>query len=403
MLSIGAFNALLKTLEEPPEHVLFILATTEQHKLPATIVSRCQRFDFRRIGVEQLVARLEYIAERESISLEHNAAIMLAKQSQGGMRDAINLLELCAGGGHAVTSERVSEILGITGIENAARVARAVKGGDLATLFAAISDVAASSKDIAVFWQELISFWRDMLVALSIKDAAHYLDLTAPDAELLRECAALFKPSELVYHSTLLDEALISMTRLPQIKRNLAELTLVRMSSPALSVSPEAVTARLTSLEDKLALLSATPRITPTAASVTAFDSTSEMPMPNADARDDSENGALDEESATQPKRDAWRRVPDKSELLEKISSLDPMLRGFAANGELYVSPDRHRAILRVPDHFSEGVLSRAESLQTLSAALVIIGCTEPDVAIRVECADTHSDELLPMDEIEEL
>ena len=404
MLSIGAFNALLKTLEEPPEHVLFILATTEQHKLPATIISRCQRFDFRRIGVDKLVERLEYISEHENITLEHDAAIMLAKQAQGGMRDAINLLELCAGGGHDVTSERVGDILGITGAENAARVARAVKNGDLAALFTAVSDVVSSSKDISVFWQELISFWRDMLVALSIKDAAQYLDLTAPEAELLRECAAMFKPSELIYHSTLLDEALVSMSRLPQVKRNLAEMTLVRMTSPALSTSPEAMAARLTALEDKVKLLSVAPRVQ--RESVQSSDDDFKMPSPQETKSSEQVTTKKNDDHikpAPAVKRDTWKRVTDKSELIEKISSLDPMLRGFASKGEFYVSPDRHRVILRVPDRFSEGVLARTESLETLSAALVITGSSEADVVIKVECADNISDEGQLIDEIEEL
>lgn len=103
MLSVGAFNALLKTLEEPPEHAVFILATTEFHKLPATIISRCQRFDFRRIDSDVIAARLLYIAGQENISLTPDAAKVIAKQSFGGMRDAISLFELCSAGGCDVT------------------------------------------------------------------------------------------------------------------------------------------------------------------------------------------------------------------------------------------------------------------------------------------------------------
>ncbi|MBQ4605616.1 MAG: DNA polymerase III subunit gamma/tau [Clostridia bacterium] len=132
MLSQSAFNALLKTLEEPPAHVIFILATTELHKLPATIISRCQRFDFRRIAVDTIAARLQYIAEAEHMTLDEVAAKMLAKQAQGGMRDAISLFELCGGGGQAVTPERVSEVLGLTGIETVYKTAVAVARGDVA-------------------------------------------------------------------------------------------------------------------------------------------------------------------------------------------------------------------------------------------------------------------------------
>ena len=116
MLSVSAFNALLKTLEEPPAHVIFILATTELQKLPATVISRCQRFDFRRIGTQVLTSRLKFIAKEENIGLDDDAALIIARFAQGGMRDAISLFELCAAGGR-VTAERVYEAVGIGGRE----------------------------------------------------------------------------------------------------------------------------------------------------------------------------------------------------------------------------------------------------------------------------------------------
>lgn len=403
MLSIGAFNALLKTLEEPPEHVLFILATTEQHKLPATIVSRCQRFDFRRIDVDMLVSRLEYIATREGIPLEHDAALLLAKQAQGGMRDAINLFELCAGGGYDVTAERVREILGITGAENAARVAHAIKKNDIAALFEAVADVAASSKDISVFWQELIAFWRDMLVAKNIKDVSRYLDLTAPEQELLGECAGLFTSAQLVYHSTLLDEALISMNRLPQIKRNLAEMTLVKMSTPSLSSTPESVASRLVALEDKVKLLSTMPRAAATP------DNGASVPqeLPKVDVNDEQAAGAPSKKpekpSAKCTGEIQWRRITDKSELLEKVSSIDQSLRGFAGNAEYYVSTDEKSALVNAANTFTAGMLSRSEALEALSASLVLTGLAAPDVSLKVECTATLGDKLSLIDELEEL
>lgn len=402
MLSIGAFNALLKTLEEPPEHVLFILATTEQHKLPATIVSRCQRFDFRRISIDMLVLRLEYIAERENITLEHDAALLLAKQAQGGMRDAINLLELCAGGGYAVTAERVRDILGITGAENAARVANAVKDANIAALFEAVADVVASSKDIAVFWQELIAFWRDMLVAKSIKDVSGYLDLTAPEQELLIDSARLFTTADLIYHSTLLDEALVSMSRLPQIKRNLAEMTLVKMSTPSLSNTSESVASRLAALEDKVKLLSTASR----AISPIAQDDVKENLVYSdtqpciSDSKSEEKHAQT---SGSSPKVATWRKISDKSEIVEKISNIDRSLRGFIGNSEVYVSLDRESVLLRAPNSFTAGMLSRSEAADAIIKALVLTEIADSNVQLKIECGDALSDELLFIDEIEEL
>ena len=254
MLSTGAFNALLKTIEEPPEHVVFILATTELNKVPATIVSRCQRFDFRRLSIRDISARLEYIAECENISLEKDAALLLARQAQGGMRDAIGLLELCAAGGADVTAARVSELLGLSGYDRATRTFDCVKQGDMAGLFSVVSEVYGGSQDISVFWQELISFARDMLVCKYSDDITAYLDITDTETEMLRGCAAKFSLAELIYHCRVLDEAMARMQRSPQNKRCTAELALLRMCRPELDNSTEALSARIAKLEDAAAL-----------------------------------------------------------------------------------------------------------------------------------------------------
>ena len=257
MLSTGAFNALLKTLEEPPEHVVFILATTEFHKLPATIVSRCQRFDFRRIKTDVIVSRLMHIAAEEQLPLEENAAKIIAKQSLGGMRDAISLFELCAAGGSEVTAERVSDILGLTDIEILYKSAVAVARNDVSALFGIVKNVEQSSKDISVYWSEITGFWRDMLALKYLPDSekASYLDYTEPEMRLLNDAARRFSPDRLNYHFNLLDSAAKDMARLPQTKRLTAELTLIKMADASLEESNSALLARISALEEKVALL----------------------------------------------------------------------------------------------------------------------------------------------------
>ncbi len=253
MLSQSAFNALLKTLEEPPSHVIFILATTELQKLPATIVSRCQRFDFRRISVPVLTSRLEYIAKSESIVLEHDAALVLARLAQGGMRDAISLLELCAGGRESVTVAAVNDAVGSTGRETVSRTVRALAAHDAAALFDIVYETDSSAKDISVFWGELISYYRDMLVVKIGADAVRYLDLTEAEAEALASDASMFSRETLIYHSRLLDEAYISMQRAGAIRRSVAEMTLLRMADERLDTRPEALLSRISALENTLA------------------------------------------------------------------------------------------------------------------------------------------------------
>lgn len=252
MLSESAFNALLKTLEEPPEHVIFILATTELHKMPTTVVSRCQRFDFRRLSVIVLCDRLMYIAENEGIKLDAEAAKLIAKQAQGGMRDAISLFELCSGGGADVTEARVYDILGISGYETAADTALKIATGDVGGLFDTISSVSASSKDISVFWQELTSFYRDMLIAKYSNDAKEYLDLTDNDLAILQNAASKFTLPQLFRHSKVLDDALRDMNAMPQSKRITAEFALIKMCDETLDTSPEALLERIEALESKV-------------------------------------------------------------------------------------------------------------------------------------------------------
>ena len=253
MLSASAFNALLKTLEEPPAHVIFILATTELHKLPATIISRCQRFDFRRIATPVLAARVSYIAKKEGIELSSAAAERIAKMAQGGMRDAISLLELCAGTRRKIEVETVNEMMGSTGREGMFPLVRAILSADYDSIFAAVDDAVASSRDLAVFWQDLISLYRDMLVLKTTDAAAKYLDLTDAELAELQALAQGFSKTALLAHCKLLEDALFAMQRANAVKRMVAELTLVRMCDAALDTSAEAMLSRIERLEDAVA------------------------------------------------------------------------------------------------------------------------------------------------------
>jgi len=255
MLSDSAFNALLKSIEEPPEHVLYIFATTEPHKIPATIISRCQRFEFRRISIPALSERLMYIASEESIDLSEEGSALIAKTAQGGMRDAISLMELCAGSHRRIDSELVNEILGTSSYDKMYDVAMAIANKNYSKLFNIINDIVISSKDILVFFSDLTSFYRDMTVQKS-SGVSDYLDLAPQEYQLLCEVTSLFDMATLLYHSRLLDEAYANMMRNPTNKRLCAELTLMKMCDSKLSTTTDALLARITALENKVALLS---------------------------------------------------------------------------------------------------------------------------------------------------
>ena len=252
MLSTSAFNALLKTLEEPPSYVIFILATTEQHKLPATIISRCQRFEFRRISTENLSARIELIAKEEGIKLTKDASHLIARLSLGGMRDAISLLELCSSGDREITEELVNDTVGSTGRERTARVAEAVAGKSYDTILDEISELIVSSKDIKVFWQDMISFWRDMLVFKTTPTAAKYLDLTDSETERMSGIAACFTKETLLWHCRMLDDALQKIGRSAATARMTAETTLIKMCDERLDERNDSLLSRISKLEDSL-------------------------------------------------------------------------------------------------------------------------------------------------------
>ena len=262
MLSASAFNALLKTLEEPPPHAIFVLATTELQKLPATIVSRCQRFDFRRIQIPVLSARLRYIAEQEGIRAEEGALTLISRLARGGMRDAISMLELCAGelaGSDApITEEAVCNAAGAAGRDTLCRCALAVINKDTEAAFAAIGELYRSSRDIVSFWQEFIAFYRDMLIVKASPNAMNYLDLTQNEYEETGRIAKLLSTDTVVYQLRVMDSALADMQRSGMPPRLCAELALVKMMNPDAAdqrTETEALYARIAELEARVSAL----------------------------------------------------------------------------------------------------------------------------------------------------
>ena len=388
MLTTSAFNALLKTLEEPPEHVLFILATTELHKLPTTIISRCQRFDFRRIGITDITKRLRYIAKCENIVLEDAAAERIAKMAEGGMRDAVSLFELCAGGGAEVTEEHAREVLGVSGYSVACDVANAVARKDMKTLFGIVAKIS-ETKDIAVFWQELLSFWRDMLVCKYADDFRSYLDLTENEAEMLSAVCARFSLGGLVHQSGILDDSMRVMVRSPQTKRVTAELAFVKMCNPAADFSPEALMARVAELEDKVKLMSAgvmpvqekkeivaeeKPEIARTvsvpAAAVDEAASESPVQIPVKNAEDD------------------YIPVPDMSGVVEKLSQTNPMAVEFLRSSRTEITTDGKKVRIIPDNDFACRILSGDDVIRTVSEAFLLMEISDVLPSVTVEKAE---------------
>ena len=276
MMTGQAFNALLKTLEEPPTYVVFILATTEYHKLPTTIVSRCQRFDFRRISSDDIVSRLMKISLAEGIPLKEDGARLIARASRGGMRDAVSLLELCAGSKTTVDSALVSETIGSADRARAYKLIEALSASDYSEVYSIINDVVMSSGDISVFWQEIIDSYRDVMVVKNTDKAKSYLDLTDGEYERVKALSDKFSIAKLAYHTSLLEGALADMQRAVNSKRSVAEIALTRMCDARLIASPEALALRVEELEKQLSYIKMGVPVAQTAAPVTS----PEIPKP---------------------------------------------------------------------------------------------------------------------------
>ena len=181
MLSISAFNALLKTLEEPPAHVIFILATTEVHKLPATITSRCQRFDFHRISPEDIAKRLEYVCQQENVSIEHDAALLIAGIADGAMRDALSLLDQCMGQADVITEDSVRKTAGLADKTHLFSITDAVLSKDAAKAVEIADELHKQSKDMARLCEELVGHFRAIMLIKTVKNPRESIVMSESD------------------------------------------------------------------------------------------------------------------------------------------------------------------------------------------------------------------------------
>lgn len=249
MLSIGAFNALLKTLEEPPEHVLFILATTELHKVPATILSRCQRFDFRRIGAEDIARRLLDVAAGEGIQLTEGAARLIARLADGAMRDALSMLDRAAAAG-AVDEQTVTAALGVLGQDDGVRLAEALKAGDLAAAVGLLDEYYNAGRDLASVYDQMLGLIRDALLVKTSKTDVSGLISPAYSVKTLQKLCDGLAASTLIAWSRVIGNALDRM-RSAANRRVEAELCAVRLCSLG-AENYDTLGGRVEALEEKL-------------------------------------------------------------------------------------------------------------------------------------------------------
>lgn len=250
MLSVSAFNALLKTLEEPPSYLIFILATTEAHKIPLTILSRCQRYDFKRISVETIVERLKELLDQEGVEAEERALTYIARQADGALRDGLSLLEQCISFyfGQKLTYENVLKVLGAVDHSVYQETMEALIENRAQTLIEVISRVVEQGKDLLQFVNEFIWYLRNLLVVKTAEDPGHLVDVSAENLEEMKRVAERVEMEMLFRYIRILSE-LVNEMKYSSNKRVLLEIAFIRLCRPQMENDYDSLINRLHNLE----------------------------------------------------------------------------------------------------------------------------------------------------------
>lgn len=385
MLSMAAFNALLKILEEPPAHLMFILATTELHKVPATIKSRCQQFAFKRISPKTLTSRLDYVAQQEQIPLTPEAAELLARLADGGLRDGLSLLDQCSGAEGALSEEVVLEVLGLAGNRKTARLLECVAREDTSSALMILDELYRDGKDMGALLGELAALVRDLLIRKTAPEGGKTLLTGGYEERVIRPLTEAFTAAELVQMMTILQNAQADLYRSAS-RRTDAELCLIRLCDRRLSDSVQGLHARLSRLEEQLAH-GVAPRAVPAAAPPPVEAAPTEPPRQSAPERPAEKPlkkqvpmQKAQEKTPSAPQQAvpeappapaaASARTADWNGFLATLRDLPPMVHSLlhkpeAAQGVF----EEHTLTIWTDSDFTMGFLNRSDTLAMLERA----------------------------------
>lgn len=253
MLSIGAFNALLKTLEEPPEYVIFILATTEVHKIPITILSRCQHYDFKRISIEAITDRMRDLMQEEQVEVEEKALRYVAKAADGSMRDALSLLDQCIAFylGQKLTYDNVLEVLGAVDTDVFSRLLRSVIRRDVPKVLDIVDDLVMQGRELTQLATDFTWYLRNLLLVKTSDNIEDVLDVSTENMQQLQEEAGMVESDMLLRYIRIFSE-LSGQLKYAAQKRVLLEVALIKLCTPAMETSSDSILDRIRVLEEKL-------------------------------------------------------------------------------------------------------------------------------------------------------
>ncbi|MBQ9914240.1 MAG: DNA polymerase III subunit gamma/tau [Clostridia bacterium] len=343
MLSIGAFNALLKTLEEPPAHVKFILATTEVHKLPVTILSRCQRFDFHRVTPEAMAKRMNYIASEEGFTVTEEALSLIARIADGGMRDALSLLDQCTGHGDTVDADLVCSVAGMTGKDHLFSLASAVNEKNSAKALELISDLHGKSCDMERLCSDMINHFRNLMIVKTVRSAESLLVCTADELQQYKDQSGKFTLENILYCISLLQETMANIKRGVN-RRTEMEMTFIRVSTPSLTADSENLLRRIAEIENKIkgGSLTFTPAAKSPTAAEPAESTKAPSPAPEAEAATPVQAPPPPQESIPFPEEKAAPAEEELpwAEVMQELTGLNMPLWGVLNGSSAVIQGD---------------------------------------------------------------
>lgn len=351
MLSIGAFNALLKTLEEPPSYVIFILATTEVHKIPITILSRCQRYDFKRITIDTIADRLRELMEKEQVSVEEKALKYIAKTADGSMRDALSLLDQCIAFhfGEELTYDKVLDVLGAVDTGVFSRLIELILAHDITGCISLLEEVVMQGRELTQFVTDITWYLRNLLlVKTSDSDIEDVIDVSSDNLARLKTEAESLDAEEIMRYIRIFSE-LSGQIKYATQKRILIEMTLIKLCKPAMETSNDAVVARVRDIEEKIEK---------------GLVAVSAAPM-------EGQNFATVESAV---KKEIPKAIPEDIQMVVKnwssiVADTTPPLKIYLKNAKLDLGND-NQLIIVVEDGMAYDYLSNPENLSKLQDML---------------------------------
>lgn len=374
MLSIGAFNALLKTLEEPPEYVIFILATTEVHKIPITILSRCQHYDFKRISIETISRRMQDLMEKEQVNVEERAIRYIAKAADGSMRDALSLLDQCIAFylGQTLTYDNVLEVLGAVDTDVFSQLLRSILSRDVAKVLDTVEELVMQGRELTQMAADFTWYLRNLLLVKTSDNIEDVLDVSTENMMQLKEEAQMIE-TDMLFRFIRVFSELSGQLKYATQKRVLLEVALIKLCVPAMETKADTLLDRIRVMEEKIEK------------GIPAGNMAEQTAYINADSR------AADAHEVRQNSAELPKAIPeDVKEVVQNFRSIadeaSGLLRNYLKKARLSLGGD-NRLMIVMPGSLEAEFVGREDHIKELEALI------ENRIGKKVEVEVRHVEE----------